>query len=196
MRNPALQAVIDAAEQAFAGADLSDPAKAALGKVFDRLATPGPAHKPEQRALAASTGMPFALAPLRARKDALAPLAEALLQLYPQMAWTTRKTIGPTASPNFVTRHANAMLIGPGGLEAREDVWVGLSFMARDTRYPDHDHPPEEVYLVLSEGAFWQEGADWLPRSPGQTVYNPPGILHAMRSSVETPFLALWCLPA
>ena len=37
-------------------------------------------------------------------------------------------------------------------------------------------------------------GANWGRRKPGQTVYNPPGIRHAMRANA-TPFLALWCLP-
>ena len=80
------------------------------------------------------------------------------------------------------------------GFEPRQDVWVGLSLMAPQTRYPDHDHGPEEVYLVLSEGAFLQGDADWLPRRAGQTVYNTPWIRHAMRAG-DQPFLALWCLP-
>jgi mannose-6-phosphate isomerase-like protein (cupin superfamily) len=204
IRDAALQSVIEALEQAFAGADLSDPAKAALEKVFARLQTPAPAGSPKGAALAAAALLPQTLlpqtllqqtlAPLRDRSDALAPLAAALATLGPHLGWTTRTKVGPTASANFATSHANAMLVGPGGLEVREDVWIGLSLMAPGTRYLDHDHPPEEVYLVLSEGAFWQGGADWLPRGPGQTVYNPPGILHAMRAG-NAAFLALWCLP-
>ncbi len=194
MRSTDLQAVIDRLEQAFAGADLSAPARLALGTVFERLAKPGPAGSPKGLALAAATLLPQALAPLLGRTDALAPLAGALVELGPQIAWTVRQTAGPTASPNFPRCHSNALLIGPGALEDREDVWVGLSLMAPHTRYPDHDHPPEEVYLVLSEGAFLQGEAAWLPRKPGQTIYNTPGIRHAMRAQ-DKPFLALWCLP-
>lgn len=29
----------------------------------------------------------------------------------------------------------------------------------------------------------------------GGTLYNEPGILHAMRSTPSEPLLALWCLP-
>ncbi|MGV8986227.1 MAG: dimethylsulfonioproprionate lyase family protein [Cypionkella sp.] len=134
------------------------------------------------------------LAPLRQHPDALATLAGALADLGPELEWTTRRSAGPSASAGFATAHANAMLVGPSGLERREDVWIGLSLMAPHTRYPDHNHPPEEVYLVLSDGDFLQGDADWLPRKPGQTVYNPPGIRHAMRAGAA-PFLALWCLP-
>ncbi len=196
MRQAVLQGGIDRLQEAFAGADLSGPARAALDKVFDRLKTDGPAGqaKAEAEALPVTDLLQKALAPLLARRDALAPLAQALADLAPHLVWTTRKTVGPTASPGFDGAHANGMLIGPGGLEERADVWLGLSLMAPGTRYPDHDHAPEEVYLVLSEGEFLQGEADWLARTAGQTVYNTPGIRHAMRAA-DRPFLALWCLP-
>lgn len=195
-RAPALQAVLAALPAAFAGSDLTDAGRLALDKALARLVRTGTAADAgagdDLPVVAAQFGA--ALDALRGHGAALAGLAAALAQLAPDLRWTTRKSVGPTASPGFAEAHANAMLIGPGGVEAREDVWLGLSLMAPGTRYPDHDHPPEEVYLVLSEGAFWQEGAEWRPRSPGQTVYNPPGIRHAMRAG-EAPFLALWCLP-
>lgn len=206
-RSPALQAVIAALPAAFApevaageraapGAPgLDAVGRAALSLALARLAEPGPKGQPRGLALAMATLLPKALAPLQSRSDALAPLAEALLALAPDMAWTVRTRIGPHASPDFATRHANTLLVGPGGLEERGDVWLGLSLMAPGIRYPDHDHPPEEVYLTLSEGDFWHAGEDWLPRQPGQTFYNRPGILHAMRAGAAAPFLALWLLP-
>jgi hypothetical protein len=35
---------------------------------------------------------------------------------------------------------------------------------------------------------------DWTEPGPGGIIYNPPGILHAMRSHAQ-PMLALWFLP-
>jgi hypothetical protein len=58
----------------------------------------------------------------------------------------------------------------------------------------DHDHAPEEVYLSLSPGEWWNAGMDWTDPGPTGCIYNPPGIKHAMRSGAE-PFLALWYLP-
>jgi quercetin dioxygenase-like cupin family protein len=65
--------------------------------------------------------------------------------------------------------------------------------MAPHTRYPDHRHPPEEIYVVLSEGEWCQESGPWHEPGIGGLVYNPPNIVHAMRSA-ERPLLALWFL--
>ena len=195
-RSSKLQAVVDRLAEAFDKAEVSAPGRMALERVFGRLAGSvgtAPVTEPGEP-LPNSALFAAALAPLLTRADALAPLANALATLAPSLVWTTRKSIGPTASPGFAGAHANAMLIGPGSLEPREDVWVGLSLMTANTRYPDHDHTPEEVYLVLSCGAFLQGEAGWLERKPGDTVYNTPGIRHAMRAG-DQPFLALWCLP-
>jgi hypothetical protein len=193
-RAAGLQRVVDAAAAAFAGAEMSAPAKAALGKVFERLTTVHPAEAGTSEDLPVLSLLPQAVANLQPRRDSLSALGLAVADLAPDLPWTTRKSVGTTASAGFDRAHANAVLIGPNGLEPREDVWVGLSLMAQHTRYPDHDHGPEEVYLLLSDGAFLQGDADWLARSAGQTVYNTPWIRHAMRAT-DQPFLALWCLP-
>lgn len=190
-RQAALQTMIDSLQQAFKAAELTGPARAALDKLFARLETPADPGEPAGEALPVTALFAPALA---AVPEALAPLVSALAALTPNLRWTTRKNVGPTASAGFALAHANAMLVGPNGLESREDVWIGLSLMAPNTRYPDHDHAPEEVYIVLSDGAFLQGDSDWLPRGPGDTVYNTPGIRHAMRAG-DQPFLALWCLP-
>jgi hypothetical protein len=194
IRAQGLQRVVDAAVLAFAGAELAAPATAALGRVFERLTTVHPAVAGSSEDLPVLSLLPQAVANLQLRGGRLWALGLAVADLAPDLPWTTRKIRGPTASAGFEYAHANAVLIGPGGLEPRQDVWVGLSLMAPHTRYPDHDHGPEEVYLLLSDGAFLQGEADWLPRSAGQTVYNTPWIAHAMRAT-DQPFLALWCLP-
>ncbi len=194
-RAPALQTLIDRLAGALAAADLTVPARQSMDRCFARLETPAATARPKTDALPLIALFDQTLAPLRQRADALAPLAGALAALGPDLPWTTRKAVGPTASPGFATAHANAYMIGPGGIEQRDDVMLGLSLMAPHTRYPDHDHAPEEVYLVLSPGAFLQGDAPWIERQAGQTVHNTSGIRHAMRS-YDQPFLALWCLPA
>ena len=82
---------------------------------------------------------------------------------------------------------------GPEGLEIRRDVWIGVSLMAPHTRYPDHRHPPEEIYVVLSDGQWRQASDPWHEPGIGGLVYNPPNVVHAMRST-ERPLLALWFL--
>jgi Dimethlysulfonioproprionate lyase len=40
----------------------------------------------------------------------------------------------------------------------RDDVTLGISLMAPHVRYPDHQHPPEEIYVSLASGAGWRMG--------------------------------------
>jgi hypothetical protein len=126
-----------------------------------------------------------------ARPD-IARVARAFEALEPSLAWSQRNG-GPFASENFMEGHANAMVVGPGGLEARDDGWVGVSLLAPNVRYPDHQHRPEEVYLVLSPGEFRQADGPWFEPGIGGTVFNEPNIVHAMRSS-SAPLFAVWCL--
>jgi len=118
--------------------------------------------------------------------------ARSLLALSTRLAWWRRPDASLSGS-SFADHHANATLIGPGGLEEREDVWVGVSLMAPDTRYPEHHHLPEEVYLVMSGGHWQQSGGAWQEPRAGGVVYNSPDSRHAMRSG-SRPLLATWCL--
>lgn len=134
-----------------------------------------------------------ALAGLSAMPSPLPDLAAAFAAVESQLKWERRRTALATDQP-FFDGHANATLIGPGGLEERRDVWVGATVMAPSITYPDHDHPPEEIYIALSPGEWWNAEMDWTEPGPGGIIYNPPGILHAMRSG-SSAFLALWFLP-
>jgi len=120
-------------------------------------------------------------------------LAGSFAALQGRLTWGRRKSADP-ANAAFWNGHANAMILGPGGLEDRSDIWVGVSLLAPNTLYPDHNHPPAEVYLPLSPGEWWNAGMDWTDPGLGGFIYNPPGILHAMRAG-DKPLLALWFLP-
>ncbi|MES2435503.1 MAG: dimethylsulfonioproprionate lyase family protein [Pseudomonadota bacterium] len=120
-------------------------------------------------------------------------LAQSFAKLAPGLRWQRRASADPLDT-EFWNGHANALILGPGGLEDRADVWLGVTVMAPGTLYPDHSHPPAEVYLPLSAGEWWNAGMDWTDPGPQGFIYNPPGILHAMRAGAG-PFLALWFLP-
>ncbi len=119
-------------------------------------------------------------------------LAIALAELAPALVWRRRKG-AEYECQNFFDGHANAVVVGPEGIEKRDDVMIGISLMATHVRYPDHRHPPEEVYVSLAGGAWWKEGEDWYRPKSGGLVYNEPNILHAMATE-EDPLLAIWCL--
>ena len=125
----------------------------------------------------------------------LRDLLAAFRALEPHLAWYHRIGNAPGANAAYAQGHANAMIIGPGGLVPHEAVWLGVSLLAPAVRYPDHTHPPEETYLVLSDGDFYQEGRGWFTPGAGGSFYNPPCILHAMRSG-NAPLFAVWALRA
>lgn len=193
-RDPKLQRVVDLTADCIAGQAQADAASAAA-RVFGCLAAGvGAEARPAPRHLSVcDQHLVPVMAGLTGRGGRLAELGRAFADLTPQLAWDRRKTSTPADQP-FHDGHANATLIGPGGLEQRDDVWVGASLMAPGILYPDHSHPPEEVYLALSDGAWWSAEMDWTEPGAGGLIYNRPGVLHAMRSG-RTPFLALWILP-
>jgi quercetin dioxygenase-like cupin family protein len=192
-RPPGLQRLVDAIDAALMAGTPGDAAFlagrraiASLNRRAGRPAVPRPVTLPVCRLVAE------ALAAAEAQPDAR-DLARALSGIVPSLAWARRSTSRPSVQP-FHDGHANAMIIGPAGLEERDDVWLGVSLMAPGIDYPEHRHPPEEVYLALTRGEWWNAAMDWTEPGPGGLIYNPPGILHAMRSGAD-PFLALWILP-
>lgn len=191
-RDPAVAALLAATEAAvLADAAAGSDALRAAREVFARCrATTGatggrPARLPVCDRIAAAAAVP--------RTPVREAVARAFLLLADRLAWgPSRSAEGAEAA--FREGHANATILGPGGLEDRPDVMVGVSLMAPHLSYPVHRHPPEEVYLALTPGEWWNAGMDWTDPGPRGFIYNPPGIAHAMRSG-ETPFLALWLLP-
>ena len=118
-------------------------------------------------------------------------IVSCVIDLDDELPWYKR----PVANnPSFMESHVNAQIIGPEGLEVRQDLIVGVTLMRPDIDYPDHQHEPEEIYLVLSEGYWRQEYMPWYTPGLGGLVYNPSNVFHGMKS-LSTPLIALWCLP-
>lgn len=193
-RPQALQAFLDAVRAGVEGASPDEETKACLARVFDALRSPVPVTESEPTKVPASILLDDALEPARRAGGEIENLAERISDLAPLLTWRRRAGEAPQASASFAEGHANAMVVGPGGLEDRADVWVGLSLLAPDVRYPDHRHSPEEIYFVLTDGRFRQGERDWFTPGVGGTFYNEPNILHAMASAPDAPLLAVWCL--
>lgn len=191
-RSPEMQTFLTSLEAAFAEASLGDEAAKALSAIFTAARVAYPEAGQSGR-LPVCDLLGAALAPAKAAGGALAALAASIEALEPRLRWVRREKGGPFASEGFQDAHANAMIFGAGGIEDRNDFWIGLSLMAPGTRYPDHNHPPEEVYLVLTPGEFSHGDSGWFAPGVGGTLYNSPGIKHAMRAA-DQPFLAIWCL--
>ncbi|NNF55716.1 MAG: cupin domain-containing protein [Acidimicrobiales bacterium] len=196
MRPSALEKVFEHAEAAFRSAPGIPPGSESLAdRVWTALKVPSEQEHvidPEPQALPVCSFLTDALQDSIALGGPISDLAMAFQDLALELCWERRRNAetGPGA---FFHGHANAVLAGPNGLERRNDVVAGASLMAPGVRYPDHRHPPEEFYVVLSPGQWRQGDGSWYEPGPGGVVHHPPGMVHAMRSG-DSPLLALWFL--
>jgi hypothetical protein len=162
-------------------------------EIFGALKRPGTPHSPHApESLPAQQFLTRALDNAAGGPADITGVADAFRQLSPRLAWYRRKN-AELAGKVFMDGHANAVLIGEDGLERRSDIQIGVSLMAPHIQYVDHHHPPAEIYLVMSPGAWRQEQRPWHEPGIGGTVYNTPNIVHAMKSA-EQPLFAVWCL--
>jgi quercetin dioxygenase-like cupin family protein len=136
--------------------------------------------------------LPSALDNARAHLGGVDQLASAFSAIAPTLPWQTRAGAAEQG-PAFLAGHANAILTSVPPAEATGGMQIGVSLMAPHTQYPKHQHPPDEIYVVLSEGEWFTEPAGWFTPGIGNLVYNPSGTIHAMRSG-DRPLLALWFL--
>lgn len=169
-----------------------DAAAPVFARISRALRRTGEALAEEAQALPVCRHLDAALATARQQQGPVGAAAAALAGLAPSLVWQ-RRASAENAGPEFHDGHANAQIIGAMGLERQPDVTVGVSLLAPGVRYPDHNHPPEELYLVLSPGEWRQNDGPWHAPGPGGIVHNPPSITHAMRSGTE-PLLAVWLL--
>jgi hypothetical protein len=193
-RAEALQLFVDAASVAFEQVARGSEARRAVQQIFAALETPAMERQAPGSRLPVCRLLDDVLA-IEVAHPSIGCVIDRFKAIEPLLDWKRRPDPNPLASENFRDGHANAMIIGPGGFEDRRDVWLGVTLMAPHVRYPDHDHPPEEVYLVLSGGEWRQGTGPWFSPGIGGTLYNEPGIKHAMRSS-DAPLFAFWALRA
>lgn len=198
-RSEPLHRFLAAALEAISARVAPDTPEAAVMRRV-RPAIDGPANvtsRPQPARLPASDHLAPALHAAMHGPDDIRRLAAAIDGLAPDLCWRASSRADAAVDPAFAAGHANATILGPPedhALEPRDDVWIGLTVMAPNVTYPDHAHPPEEVYLALSRGRWRQGKGAWREPGLGGIQYNPRAIVHAMQST-SAPFLAIWCLP-
>lgn len=173
-RSDDLQLFVDCAFVAFDQFAHAPGSRRSILEIFAALQRPGVRREGQGSRLPVCQHLDTALA-VEVGYPSLGRLIERFKAIEPQLQWRRRTSYDGTASENFADGHANAMIVGPGGLEQRKDLWLGVTLMAPNVRYPNHDHAPEEVYLVLSTGEFQQGEGGWLSPGIGGSFYNVPG---------------------
>lgn len=75
------------------------------------------------------------------------------------------------------------------------DLTVGMLLLTPGGRYPEHSHPPHEIYLPIADGGQWRYGGDSSYRAlaPGSLAYNHPDDVHGIVAG-KKPLLALYVL--
>jgi quercetin dioxygenase-like cupin family protein len=195
-RTAELQELLEATRDAIlVRAEAGSPEADAAGRIFAALADRASEARTSPGSRLAACARAYlqpALGETRKGSPQVKRLGRALAALEPRFVWRTRPG-AEAVGESFLGGHANAYVVGPDGLEPRSDVLVGVSLMAPRLQYPDHQHPPEEIYVALS-GGFWRQGAGaWHEPGMGGLVYNQPNVVHAMLSG-DAPLLAVWCL--
>jgi hypothetical protein len=189
----ALQEFLAALETAISRAEPSEPAAQVVRRVFSATRSADGLPPPTAgEALPVCALLDQALATAMASGSPAATVADRLARLAPHLDWY-RRGGSETAAPAFRDGHANAYIIEPGRVASAKDVTIGVSLMAPDLHYPDHRHPPAEVYYSLSPGSWRQGEGPWVTPGIGGLVHNPSNVVHSMRSS-DAPLLAIWCL--
>jgi quercetin dioxygenase-like cupin family protein len=193
-RSPDLQSFLTSAEAAIRhGYGVDERVRPAAERMFSALRAPSTqAGGPGMARMPVCRHLPAALEHARRQPGPVGALADAFAVIEPRLEWKVRAGVEAWGEA-FLNGHANAAIAGAEGLEIRPDVRIGVSLMAPHTQYPDHRHPPEEIYVVLSRGEWRQASKPWHEPGIGGLVYNPPDIVHSMRST-EQPLLALWFL--
>ncbi len=120
----------------------------------------------------------------------LSQVAHSFAELAADLDWWSRYRLGDDPT-TFTDGHAS--IVGAGGLEDRDDVEIGVSLLAPNVQYPDHHHPPAEVYLAMTPGVWRKNGGPWIEPGIGGTVFNESNTVHAMKSDAA-PLFAFWCL--
>lgn len=117
-------------------------------------------------------------------------LADSLGPIIGRLDWYKGRG-GAFESVNFHKNHSHALLIGPGGLEHRTNLRMGMTVLGPYTRFPDHDQRRSRVFLPLSAGEFGFGDEDWITASGGQVLFNGAGQGCAIRCT-HSPLVMLW----
>ncbi|MGO8064239.1 dimethylsulfonioproprionate lyase family protein [Rhizobium leguminosarum] len=161
------------------------------GKVLQRLLKTGKV-RPESGPLpGAPEGLDDAIGHLAKSGRKYEAIAGQFQSLADKLLWRRGRS-GPFASLNFGNTHSHAVLVGPGGMEERADLRVGVIYMDRYTRFPDHVQTQPRAFILLSPGEICLGNSQWFSAGIGTVFANDAGQSFAIRCTAR-PLLAVWC---
>ncbi len=124
--------------------------------------------------------------------DDLVDLYQAATDAFNHVRWTEFYAHDTWSQP-FLSEFANGEGIGPDGFFYHQDLILGLFILGPETIYPEHAHPAEEFYIVLSGNPQFKVGLNsrYETRYPGDVVLHHSDISHSIKSA-DSPFFAIF----
>ena len=125
-------------------------------------------------------------------------LAEALDAAADQLYWTSpydKVERGPQLEA-LNSRYVCTVLAGQEAFREYqapfvcEDSFIAFTLQFPHTFYPAHSHYAREVYHVVAGQSDWQFGEEWISRQPGDWIFHPSYLHHAMQTTDE-PLLSM-----
>jgi len=95
---------------------------------------------------------------------------------------------------SYPARRLTQNLVGGASPIQAQGFSMGyVTLEPRGGQVPWHDHPQEEVYVILEGRAEMCVGSERQVVGGGQAVYVPPGRFHQLTNLGETPLTLLYC---
>lgn len=96
-------------------------------------------------------------------------------------------------SPRTTDQGADVALVDFSKMLEMDNIIAGLMYVDIGKAYPEHNHPPEELYFLISGTAKWRWGGhhQFSRITAGNLIYNQPYDWHGVIADT-TPVLALY----
>jgi quercetin dioxygenase-like cupin family protein len=99
--------------------------------------------------------------------------------------------IDEVAAERFPSGRETRRLAGVGGLPAVQFA-LGHSRLDPGGAIPEHQHPNEEIYVVLSGSGLMIVGDEWQEVEQGYCIAIPPDTRHALHNTGDDEMTVLW----
>jgi mannose-6-phosphate isomerase-like protein (cupin superfamily) len=94
----------------------------------------------------------------------------------------------------FPARRRSQNLVGGLSPIQAENFSLGhVTLEPNGGQVPWHNHPQEEVYIILEGSGEMCVGEEHQTLSAGQVVYIPSGVFHQLTNTGETPLRMIYC---
>ena len=126
-----------------------------------------------------------------AKNSNMASIATAFEKLEPYLEWVQNPNYSDARmGEGYMENYAYSDFLGPRGLAGGNDVAAGFLLLGPNILNPDHSHAATEIYFIVAGTADWRRnGGYWREEPPGNIIFHPSWIVHAMRCKGE-PLLA------